>query len=709
MSGISRSVVVLLAAAMWLLAQAYRERALEHYRKREFASAAAVLERHLRSKPDDIESRMLQGLCYQQAGELGRAESVLRECVRRQPGKPEPLFYLARVLYEQGKFGEAETSTRAAAAQGYSPSRVAVLEGLIHLEQFHYDAALASFERAQKTARTGEVEPWVQAGKLLLKLGRTEEAVNALEAALQHNPASLEAGRQLERARDLARLLPRAPDTPEKPASVPFLNIAGRSGIDFVLDNHATPNKHLVETMPGGLAAFDYDGDGRLDLYFVNGAPLPGLVKRSPRDWNRLYRNLGDLRFEDVTERTGVAGTGYGMGVAMGDYNSDGRPDLFVAGVRSNQLFRNRGNGAFEEVTLRAGIHRDRWSVAAGWLDYDRDGKLDLFVVNYVDWDPSREPFCGDAAKNFRVYCHPRNYAPTANRLYRNRGDGTFEDVSAKSGVSAHRGKGMSLGVADYDGDGWPDVFVTNDAMQNFLFRNRGDGTFEEVALSAGVALTEDGRPVSGMGTEFQDADNDGRFDVIFTALTGETFPFFRNFGGGQFREWTYPSGLGLATARFAGWGIAVADFNNDGWRDIATANSHVTDNIEQFSADRFRQVNTLFLNSGGRYPAVVPFGMPDAHRGLVAADLDSDGRLDLVVTVLGSKPEIWHNRLDGGNHWIALQVPLGARVRVGDQVAWTSSTVGYASSVLAPLHFGLGGAKVAPPVEITWPDGRTT
>jgi hypothetical protein len=395
--------------------------------------------------------------------------------------------------------------------------------------------------------------------------------------------------------------------------------------------------------------------------------------------------------------------------VAAGDFDADGYPDLFVAGVRGNQLLRNRGDGRFEDVTLKAGIHRDVWSVAAGWLDYDRDGRLDLFVVNYVDWDPDREPFCGDAAKQFRVYCHPKHYAPVSNRLYRNRGNGTFEDVSSRSGISGHRGKGMSLGIADYDADGWPDVVITNDTMPNFLFRNRGNGTFEETAFAAGVALIDDGRPISGMGVEFQDADNDGRPDVIFTALTGETFPFFRNIDGRQFRDWTNVSGLGLASARFAGWGIAVADLNNDGWRDIVTANSHVTDNVDRFSADRYRQPNTLFLNSGGRFATSVQFGSPEAHRGIVAADLDNDGRLDLIVTALGAKPEIWHNRSSTDAHWIAFDLPLGSHVRLGDRAAWVSSAAGYASSVLAPVHFGLGAAKMSPPIEITWPDGRKT
>lgn len=707
MSGSPRLLAFVLAG-LSLLAQTQRERALEHYRKREFAAAAVAMEQHLKAKPDDFASRLLLGLSHQQAGDLPRAEVVFRDCTSRGPKRPEPLFYLARVLYEQAKFAEAAKTAREAAARGYSTSRVYVLEGLIHLEHFQYEAALAAFQRAQRLAARDELEPWIQAGKLLLKLGRADEAINSLETAARRDPSAREVQVQLERAREMARVGVADRAQPHA-GEAPFVNVVRETGIDFTLLNHPTPHKYLIETMPGGIAAFDYDGDGRLDLFFVNGAPAPGLIKQGPRDWNRLYRNLGGMRFGDVTERAGVAGIGYGMGAAAGDFDGDGYADLFVAGVRSNQLLRNRGDGTFEDLTARAGIHRDRWSVAAGWLDYDRDGRLDLFVVNYVDWEPDREPFCGDAAKEFRVYCHPKHYVPVSNRLYRNRGGGMFEDVSNKSGIAAHRGKGMSLGIADYNADGWPDVFVTNDTMPNFLFRNRSDGTFEEIAFPAGVALTDDGRPVSGMGVAFLDADNDSRPDAIFTALTGETFPFFRNLDGRQFRDWTNVSGLGLASARFAGWGIAVADFNNDGWRDIATANSHVSDNVGEFSADRYRQQNTLFLNSAGRYPAALPFGSPEAHRGLVAADLDGDGRLDLVVTVLGSRPEIWHNRSRGESHWIALDLPLGSRVRVNDQSAWVSSASGYASSVLAPVHFGLGSATKSPPIEVAWPDGRQT
>ena len=337
---------------------------------------------------------------------------------------------------------------------------------------------------------------------------------------------------------------PRA-DTPSQAGSpIVFENVSDAAGLSFVLDQHPTPEKNMVETMAGGVAVFDYDGDGLPDIFFTNGAPMPALRKASPKDWNRLFRNLGGLRFTDVTEAAGVRGEGYTTGAAAGDYDNDGHVDLFVAGVQRNQLLHNTG-GRFQDVTATAGIKNYTWSVAAGWFDYDNDGWLDLFIVNYVDWTPETNKFCGDRAKNLRVYCHPKHYAGLPNALYRNRHDGTFEDVTERSGIGKFIGKGMSVAFADYDGDGFMDVFVTNDAVPNFLFHNRRDGTFEEVGLLAGVSVPASGRPVSSMGVDFRDYDNDGRPDIVVTALTGETFPLYKGDKSGIFRDVTYESGLG--------------------------------------------------------------------------------------------------------------------------------------------------------------------
>jgi enediyne biosynthesis protein E4 len=516
-----------------------------------------------------------------------------------------------------------------------------------------------------------------------------------------------------------ALVLIRAQAPPSSASPIRFDNVSETAGLSFILDQHPTPEKNMVETMAGGLAVFDYDGDGLPDIFFTNGAPLPTLQKKSPSDWNRLFRNIGGLRFTDVTEAAGVQGIGYATGAAAADYDNDGHVDLFVAGVQHNQLLHNTGNGRFEDVTAKAGIANYKWSVAAGWFDYDNDGWLDLFIVNYVDWTPETNKFCGDRAKNLRVYCHPKHYGGLANALYRNRHDGTFEDVTARSGIGKYVGKGMSVAFADYDGDGFMDIFVTNDAIPNFLFHNRGDGTFEEVGLMAGVSVPASGRPVSGMGVDFRDYDNDGRPDIILTALTGETFPLFKNEKPGFFRDATYESGLGSSTVRLSGWGAVLADLDNDGFKDLIAANSHANDRIEAFEATTYRQTNAVFRNVNGRFEDVSSRAGPDfmvsrANRGIGVGDFDGDGRLDIVITVLGDRPQLLHNVSNPDNNWLTLRLAgqasnregIGTRVKVGSQFDHMTTSVGYASSSDYGVHFGLGSAKTVERLEFSWPSG---
>jgi enediyne biosynthesis protein E4 len=506
---------------------------------------------------------------------------------------------------------------------------------------------------------------------------------------------------------------------PRSMRSIAFENVSDAAGLSFVLDQHATPDKNMVETMAGGLAVFDYDGDGLPDIFFTNGAPLPSMRKALPSDWNRLFRNTGGLRFTDVTERAGVRGEGYSTGAAAADYDNDGHVDLFVAGVQRNQLLRNTGSGRFEDVTASAGIASYRWSVAAGWFDYDNDGWLDLFVVNYVDWTPQANKFCGDRAKDLRVYCHPKHYSGLANALYRNRHDGTFEDVTERSGIGKHVGKGMSVAFADYDGDGFADVFVTNDAVPDFLFHNRRDGTFEEVGLLAGVSVPASGRPVSSMGVDFRDYDNDGRPDIALTALTGETFPLFKNDKAGFFRDVTYESGLASSTVRLSGWATVLADFDNDGFKDLITANSHANDRVEAFEATTYRQANAVFRNVNGRFENVTSQAGPDfavarAHRGIGVGDFDGDGRLDLVVTVLGDRPQLLRNVSNPANSWLTVRLVgqasnrqgIGTIVRAAGQTEHMTTSVGYASSSDYGVHFGFGGARSIDRVEVSWPGG---
>jgi hypothetical protein len=494
-------------------------------------------------------------------------------------------------------------------------------------------------------------------------------------------------------------------------------DVAAAAGLNFVHAARPSPAKYYVDSVPGGLAIFDFNGDGRPDVFFTNGTPLPSLEKPSAAYANRLYRNDGSMRFTDVTDAAGLAGLGYAMGAAAADYDNDGRVDLFVAGVGRNQLLHNRG-GRFADVTRRAGISSGEWAVAAGWLDYDGDGRLDLFVVNYVQWSPDTNRSCRDEVRDIPIYCHPRSFEGLPNRLYRNRGDGTFDDVSARAGISAHVGKGMSVAFADFDHDGHLDVFVTNDTVPNFLFRNKGDGTFAETALPAGISVPDSGRPVSSMGADFQDYDNDGWEDVHVTALAGETFPLFRNDVHGAFVETTQASGLAPLTVKSSGWCSILADIDNDGWKDIFTSNSHVNDRIGDFEAIAWKQANSLFINDGrGHFrDTAMEAGVGAAaavHRGCGAADFDGDGRLDFVVLVLGDRAELWKNDSAPDNRWLIVHLVgtrsnrdgIGARVLVGNQVRTMTTASGYASSSHAGVHFGVGTA-VTVRVEVQWPSG---
>lgn len=472
--------------------------------------------------------------------------------------------------------------------------------------------------------------------------------------------------------------------------------------------------------MPGGVAVFDYDGDGLSDIYFTNGAAVPSLVKESSKDWNRLYRNEGGMKFKDVTSGAATAGEGYSIGAAAADYDNDGHVDLFVAGVRRNLLYRNQGDGRFREVSKQAGIGSERWSVGGAWFDYDNDGLLDLFVVNYVEWTPEFDEYCGSRPANVRAYCHPRLFDGSANTLYRNRGDGTFEDVSKATGIAAHVGKGMGVAVADYDLDGFSDVFVTNDKQANFLFHNVAGAKFEEVALLAGGALRESGLPVSGMGADFRDYDNDGLPDIVFTALSGETFPVFQNQGNGLFREASLTSRMGPLSRKLSGWSVGLFDFNNDGWKDIFSTNGHVSDVIEFFEASKYKLPNSVFLNQsdGSFRDSSAESGLaqaePAAHRGGAFADFNNDGRIDVIVTSLGGPAELWENFSEGQSTWLTVKLVgtksnrdgIGARVRIGNQHNQMTSAVGYASSSHSGIHFGAGKAERVEEIEIVWPSG---
>jgi hypothetical protein len=509
---------------------------------------------------------------------------------------------------------------------------------------------------------------------------------------------------------------------------VVFDERATEAGIDFVVEPSRTHRKHQPETMISGIALLDYNDDGWLDIYVVNGATMPGLDKSDERFSNRLFRSLGDGTFEDVTARAGVRGKGYELGTAAADYDNDGDTDLFVAGLRANILYRNEGDGTFEDVTARAGLaapdpdYGTLWAVAAAFVDYDRDGWLDLFVSNYCVWDPETEPICN--RPEAPDYCHPDGYEGLPNSLFRNDGDGTFTDVSAPTGIREHIGKGMGIGVADYDDDGWLDLFVSNDNWPAFLFHNQKGRRFEEIALESGVAYTELGDEISGMGADARDFDNDGRVDVFQTALDGDTMPLFRNLGGLRFRDWTSAAGLVATTLADTGWSNGIVDFNNDGWKDLFVAGGGVVDPRGDF-AERAPRANAVYVNLGnGRFSdgsasAGEEFSSRRAvHRGAAFGDLDNDGRIDAVVTPLEDRLEIWRNVSPTPHHWLLVRAvgsrsprdAVGTKIRVrtsaGTQLNHVNTAVGYGCASDRRVHFGLGSDDVVDELRVEWPSG---
>ena len=512
-----------------------------------------------------------------------------------------------------------------------------------------------------------------------------------------------------------------------------YADITASSGITFTHANSATSNKYLIETMGGGVALADFDNDGRLDVFFTNGAalqdPMPAGARPDKSDrrfWNRLYRQRADGTFEDVSEKAGVTGmpqNQYGMGVAAGDYDNDGFADLYVTSYGRNTLYHNERNGTFRDVTAAAGVGGEGWSASAGFFDADNDGRLDLFVTRYVVWDFEKNPYCGEKKAGHRAYCHPDNYEPIANLLYRNNGDGTFTDVSAKAGIADAKGKGLGLAFADYDGDGQTDVYVANDSFQSFLFRNTGSGAFAEVGLLAGVGFTEDGKTFAGMGVDFADYDNDGHPDLVVTDLSNERYRLFRHNADGSFRDLTNLSGVGGATLPFSGWSTRFVDYDNDGWKDIFAAQGHVMDTIAKTSPNlSYLQPPLLLRNEQGRFVRVTPgpiFERAWAGRGAAFGDLDNDGDTDIVVSNVGQSGLVLRN--DGGNAsgWLRLDLTgrtsnrdgIGARVRVvpvsGPTQHFTVNTAaGYLSASDKRLLIGLGRAGAAKLVEIRWPSG---
>jgi len=508
------------------------------------------------------------------------------------------------------------------------------------------------------------------------------------------------------------------------------------TGIDFHHENSPTSNKYLPETMGGGVALLDFDNDGDLDIFFTNGARLddpmpPGKKpdKGDARYFNRLYRNDGGWKFTDVTAKAGLSGAGseYSMGVAVGDYDNDGFPDIYVTGYGGNILYRNRGDGTFENVTAKAGVAASGWSSSAGFIDYNNDGKLDLFVCRYLDWTFQNNIPCGDRTPGARAYCHPDNFKGVTNILYRNNGDGTFTDVSQQAGIADPNGKGLGVAFADYDGDGWTDIYVANDSVMCFLYHNKGNGTFEEVALTAGAGYNEDGKPYAGMGVDFADYDNDGLPDIFVTNLSQETYALYRNIGRGSFQYATNHSGVGHASRPYSGWSTKFIDYDNDGWKDIFVTQGHVLDTIGLTAPNlQYQQPPMLLHNNNGNFTRVPPaaagaaFSIAKTGRGAAFGDMDNDGYIDAVVSNIGQAPTILRNTSDKRNHWLTMRFEgkranrdgIGCRVKITmqpgrSQYYEVQTASGYLSASDRRLVIGLGSETVVPQIEIRWPGGR--
>lgn len=534
--------------------------------------------------------------------------------------------------------------------------------------------------------------------------------------------------------------VPLLPVAGQKPASTPtasssgppgqFVDITAGSGVNFQYQASHTSKKYLLETMGSGVALFDYDNDGRLDIFLVNGAPLSDPTpkwtipqKTGPKYWNRLYHQKADGTFEDVTEKAGLQGTGYGMGVAVGDYDNDDYEDLYVTAYGGNKLYHNNGDGTFSDVTARSGIGGSGWSSSAAWVDLDGDGFLDLIVLRYLEWDFDNI-WCGEHKEGYRAYCHPDYFKPARPLVYHNNGDGTFTEEAEKLGLSKPA-KGLGVAIADYDRDGHIDLFFANDSMVEFLYHNKGDGTFEEVGLVSGVAVDIDGRTYAGMGVDFADYNNDGWPDIVVTDLANQRYALYQNNGDGTFNYVSTPSGLGSMSLTHSGWGVRLFDFDNDGWKDLLIAQGHDLDTIEKTIPNlRYREPMLLARNTGKGFVDVSQssgevFNQSWVARGMAIGDLDNDGRLDAVVTTNDGPAYVLHNETVSGNHWLLLKLvghksnrdAIGAGVKLitasGEQFATVTTASGYLSSSDKRVHFGLGKEQIVKFIEIRWPSGN--
>ncbi len=493
------------------------------------------------------------------------------------------------------------------------------------------------------------------------------------------------------------------------------------SGINWTHVNGRSADMYLPETTGAGCAFFDYDGDGWMDIYLVNSGRCDFYDPQPPLR-NALYRNNRDGTFTDVTEKAGVPGGGYGMGVAVADFDGDGWPDLYVTQYGRSILYHNSGDGTFTDVTEKAGVAAPGWASSAVWFDYDNDGRLDLFVCRFVDFDKSKNKFCGNRETGQRYYCTPRVYDPMPSWLFRNNGDGTFTDVSEQSGIGKSLGKAWGVVATDINNDGWMDLFVANDTAENFLFVNRGKGHFEEIGLQAGVGYSADGRPRAGMGVDSADYDQDGWMDLFVSNVDQEIYSLYHNNHDESFDDTAVPLGIGMATRLMSGWGLKFFDFDNDGNLDLFLANGHPDDRIEErFSQIKYKEPMLLFLNTGQRFENVSErsgpiFRKPLAARGMAIGDFNNDGAVDVLALVNGDAPVLLRNNAAKGNHWLGLRL-IGKKANpdaVGALISWQAQDLkrsrlkvgggSYLSSHDPRVVLGIGKRTKIDWLEVKWP-----
>ncbi|MGA2887137.1 MAG: CRTAC1 family protein [Terracidiphilus sp.] len=517
--------------------------------------------------------------------------------------------------------------------------------------------------------------------------------------------------------------------SPQSAIAGKFVDITEKAGVHFLHVAPHTSRKYLIETMGSGVALFDCDNDGRLDLYLVNGAPYSDLTpkgfipqKTGPGDWNRMYHQKSDGSFEDITEKSGLQGVGYGMGVAVADYDNDGYEDVFVTGYGGNHLYHNNGDCTFTDVTEKAGVGDSGWSTSAAWVDLDNDGLLDLVVLRYVTWD-WEDVWCGEHREGYRGYCHPDVFQPISMLVYHNDGNGHFTEVSHKLGLDKPA-KALGIAIGDYDRDGRIDLYVANDSMPEFLFHQKPDGTFEEVGLESEVAVNGEGQTYAGMGVDMADYDNDGWPDIVVTNLANQRYAIYHNNKDGTFDYASSMNGIGAMTLLHSGWSLRFMDYDNDGWKDLLIAQGHDLDTIETISPQlHYREPMMLLRNTGAKFVDVSSISGDVFHeawvgRGMAIGDIFNDGQIDAVINTNGGTAHVLRNETTTANHWINLRLVghksnrdgIGAVVKLttahGSQWVTATTSSGYLSSSDPRVHFGLGDCPVANRIEIRWPSG---